>query len=240
MIRKLEKLFGIMSDGFFVKSLCKGAAAGVEHRRVLLTLGKNIQHVVDIGANRGQFALIARRCYPAAKIDSFEPLFEPADVFEKVFVGDSNTRLHRVAIGSRKGTSVIHVSNCDDSSSLLPISELQNTLFPGTDERATRQIIVAPLAEMLVKGVCEPALLKIDVQGYELFALLGCLPLLQSFKYIYVECSFVELYVGQSLASEVIDFLSTHKFRLTGVYNPYYDFSGRAIQADLCFSSIER
>ncbi len=48
------------------------------------------------------------------------------------------------------------------------------------------------------------ALLKLDVQGFELSALQGCEDLLQHFAWVYVECSFIELYEGQALADEVI------------------------------------
>jgi hypothetical protein len=82
-----------------------------------------------------------------------------------------------------------------------------------------------------------PALLKIDVQGYELSVLQGCLPLLARFSYVYVECSFVELYAGQALACEVIAYLHSHEFDLRGVYNVLHGPQGEAIQADMLFSS---
>ena len=235
MIFRMKKLVRILLDWLFFNALIKGVAAGVEHRRLLLALGDEMRHVIDIGANRGQFALVARKCFPFAKIDSFEPLVEPAEIFERVFDGDVNTKLHRFAIGPEKSISIMHVSNRDDSSSLLPISGLQTALFPNTKERGTREVYVAPLAEILTGAILEPALLKIDVQGYELLVLQGCLSLLANFKHIYVECSFIELYVGQSLASEVIDFLAKQNFRLVGVYNLYYGPDGRSIQADFLF-----
>lgn len=236
-MKKVKKLFGIFSNLIFIRALLQGASAGVEHVKVLKTLGIDFRHVVDIGANRGQFALVARKCFPLARIDSFEPLCKPAEIFERVFIADANTHIHKVAIGPDSKVSLIHVSNRDDSSSLLPISDLQTALFPSTGEKETRQIEVAPLAAMLAEGVCKPALLKIDVQGYELSVLRGCLPLLADFDCIYVECSFVELYVGQALAYEVISFLAEQQFHLVGVYNLHYDSGGRAIQADLCFGS---
>jgi len=60
----------------------------------------------------------------------------------------------------------------------------------------------------------DPALLKLDVQGFELSALQGCGRLLERFRYVYVEASFIELYVGQALATEVIGFLFSRGFNL--------------------------
>jgi FkbM family methyltransferase len=233
-IQKLIKLLNILRDPAFFRALLKGTAAGTEHRRFLQNL--DCRHVVDIGANRGQFALIARRCFPDAMIDSFEPLEEPAQRYQVVFDGDSLVRLHQCAIGPKDEDTTIHVSKRDDSSSLLPILSAQSTLFPNTEEKETRTIHVSPLDAVLEKDeILSPALLKLDVQGFELQVLYGCVKLFTSFAYIYVECSFIELYEGQSLAHEVIDFLHQHNFHLNCIYNMCYDRQGRAIQADFFF-----
>lgn len=233
-ISKVLKLFNILRNPLFARALLKGTAAGTEHRRLLQSL--DCRHVIDIGANRGQFALIARKCLPDARIDSFEPLAEPADRFEKIFEKDPHTHLHHFAIGAYEGETTIHVSQADDSSSLLPIGKMQTDMSPGTSERETRTIRVATLDSVLSgQDIRSPALLKLDVQGYELQALQGCLPLLASFKYIYCECSFIELYEGQVLADQVVQFLSSHKFRFIGAYNMCYDKNGIAVQADFLF-----
>lgn len=233
---RLMKLIQILWTPFFVSALIKGAAAGTEHRSVLRNLACNF--VVDIGANRGQFALAARKCYPFAKIISFEPLTEPASVFRRVFADDPLTTLHETAIGCQEQEADIHVSNADDSSSLLPITSLQTGLFPGTSEKETRKIQVKRLDSILQREeIGKPALLKIDVQGFEKQVLEGCNSLLQEFTYIYVECSFVELYANQSLAPEVISFLAESGFGLSGIYNIYYNKKGLAIQGDFLFKN---
>lgn len=233
-MQKFIKFLHIVRMGFLPNLLQYKVAAGIEHRAVLAPL--QCMHVVDIGANRGQFALIARKCFPMARIDSFEPLVEPAGQFQVLFNNDHSVKLHRIAIGPDKGEATIHISNRDDSSSLLPITEQQSTLFPGTAERETRTIQVAPLVDVVAANeIRSPALLKLDVQGFEIEVLHGCETLLDRFHYIYVECSFVELYAGQAFADEIIAFLRERNFILAGVYNPYYDKNGRAIQADFFF-----
>jgi FkbM family methyltransferase len=207
----------------------------VEHARVLRNLGP-VATVVDIGANRGQFALAARHCFPQARIVSFEPLAGPAALYRAVFAGDDRTRLVEAAVGPEPGEATIHVSARDDSSSLLPITARQNALFPGTAEAGTAIIQVTRLSDALPAGeIAAPALLKLDVQGFELPALAGCEGVLDRFDWVYVECSFMELYAGQSLADEVIAWLRERGFRLVGVYNMSYDDRGRAVQADFLF-----
>lgn len=210
-------------------------AAGVEHERVLRNLGA-VSTVVDIGANRGQFALAARHCFPEAKIVSFEPLTEPAACWRAVFSGDACAKLVEAAVGPEKGMAEIHLSERDDSSSLLPITECQEELFPGTSEIGTATICVMRLADALAgRQIDPPALLKLDVQGFELQALAGCEDLLGHIDWVYAECSFLELYAGQSLADEVIAWLRMRGLRLAGVYNMAYDARGRAVQADFLF-----
>lgn len=219
--------------------LTHGVAASTEHGRVLRQLGE-VCCVVDIGANRGQFALIARACFPFAVIVSFEPLALPAATCRAVFANDARAISHEAAIGPEARTTQIYVSKRDDSSSLLPITATQNAIFPGTAGVGTQIITVAPLSTYLaLEAIEEPALLKLDVQGFELQALIGCEDLLARFSWVYAECSFVELYGGQALADEIIAWLYQRGFGLYGVYNMSYDVTARAVQADFLFKRTE-
>ena len=215
-----------------------GVAAGTEHLQMLQALGP-VQTIIDVGANRGQFALAARRAWPQATIVSFEPLSGPAEIYRGVFAADGRTRLVEAALGAAPEQATIHVSGRDDSSSLLPITTMQSALFPGTGEVAAQQVRVTRLADEL-DHIESPALLKLDVQGFELQALRGCEDLLDRLDWIYVECSFVELYAGQALADEVIAWLRERGFALHGVHNMAYDRSGQAIQADFLFARSVR
>lgn len=195
--------------------------------------------MVDIGANRGQFALAARRWAPKARVFSFEPLPHAADIFKKVFSDDPDVKLHEAAIGNCSGKKLIHLSARDDSSSLLEIGEAQSKHFPGTHEVGTLEIEVGTLDQFLTKEeIVRPAMLKLDVQGFELQALAGCKSLIGNFDYVYCECSFVELYKGQKLAGEVVIYLGALGFSLSGIYNPSYDRDGNCIQADLLFEQL--
>jgi hypothetical protein len=80
------------------------------------------------------------------------------------------------------------------------------------------------------------ALLKIDVQGFELAVLKGATKALEHCAYVYCECSEVPLYVGQALFGEIRQFLEGFGFRVSGRFNEYED-NGRLVQADYLFEA---
>lgn len=238
LMKKIVKACKILRRAEYYKAFFSGVAAAVEHEVLL----KNIfcKTIIDIGANRGQFSLVARHCFKDAQIFAFEPLPQPFKVLQNIFVHDHMITLYQMAIGSVSIPQQMHISQKDDSSSLLPITELQNKVFPGTKEKAIINVDVKPLDSILKKnGVRHPALLKIDVQGYELEVLKGCKNILSLLAYVYVECSYQELYQGQPLANEIISFLNQQGFNLKGVYNTNYDALGRAIQSDMFFEAAK-
>lgn len=209
-------------------------AASTEHDAILG--GLDLDTVVDIGANRGQFALCCRRLFPTAQIFSFEPLQKPAGTYRKVFAHDTRARLFDQAIGTSSGTAAMHVSRWDVSSSLLPIGQAQHDNFPLTEEARQEVVTVTPLSACIDgAAIGARALLKLDVQGFELTALQGCADLLDRFKFVYVEASFIELYVGQALATDVVAFLLSKGFKLLCVANLSSGNSPRPIQADFLF-----
>lgn len=209
--------------------------ASTEHDRILA--GLRLNTVVDIGANRGQFALCIRRLYPRAQIFSFEPLRKPAGAWMRNFGADARARLFKKAVALQSGSATMHVSRWDVSSSLLPFAQAQHDNFPLTEEASREVVETATLEECIDDSLLQdPALLKLDVQGFELSALNGCGGLLERFSYVYVEASFIELYIGQALATEVIGFLFSRGFNLVCVANLSYGSSVRPIQADFLFS----
>jgi FkbM family methyltransferase len=234
----LTKVICVLRVPAYRRALLRtGVFASTEHDNVIA--GLDLDTVVDIGANRGQFALCARRHYPQANIFSFEPLLRPANTFQETFKSDPKVKLINKAIAPQSGSAAMHVSRWDGSSSLLPIAQAQRDNFPFTEESGRETVSVSPLSACLDKSVIAGvALLKLDVQGYELATLQGCEDVLERFTYVYVEASFIELYVGQALATEVVAYLFTKGFKLNCVTNLSNGKAGQPIQADFLFSRI--
>jgi len=230
---RARKLLACLISSHYRQALLKGVAPSIEHEPALK--GKVFDCVVDIGANKGQFAVFARNCFPQSKIISFEPLPKPARIYQSLFQSDARARLIRAAIGTRSGTLLINVTAEDDSSSPLGIGQLQTKAF-GTVVVDTVEVPCGFLSDYLRENdLGTKNLLKVDTQGFELEVLRGAGELLDRFDAVYCELSFVELYVGQSLASEVISYLWHRRFNLAGIYNLASGGKLGQLQADMLF-----
>lgn len=238
MLVQFRKLLHAISTSSGRRALRAGVAASIEHRCALD--GTEYKTVVDIGANVGQFALFAREQYPCAMIYSFEPLDDCWKKFNEIFAQDSRIQLFRCGIGPSDTNASLNVTNRNDSSSLLAPAEAQRHVF-GTTVNTNRTVELRKLASVLRRDqLVSPAFLKLDVQGFELQALRGCEELLSSFEAIYVEASYVELYEGQALVGDIIDFLRLHGFAISGVFNQHVDSARGPLQADFLFKQKQR
>ena len=113
--RRTTKLARLLTFAAGRHGLRYGVGAAIEHRQALD--GLNVATIVDIGANKGQFALLATDVFPGATIYCFEPLEEPAARLRKML--GTGVKLFETAIGRSENPGVIHVSRRAASSSLL-------------------------------------------------------------------------------------------------------------------------
>ena len=233
-LTQLKKGLVLLRHPLFRHGLRHGVGASIEHCAALAPL--KLKTVIDIGANVGQFTLLIRALFPQAHIVAFEPLARPANKYRKLFAADKVVTFYQAAIAPTSEQRRMHVSRRDDSSSLLPISSRQVEFAPGTETVRMEKVDLAPLSHFIsVNEIVRPALLKLDVQGFELEALKASETLLSQFDYIYVEVSFVPLYEGQVLAHELIDWLAERSFLIEGAGNPAYGNDKRIVQLDLLF-----
>ena len=61
-------------------------------------LGCEVDLIIDVGANKGQFATMARFCWPQAIIESFEPNPDAAKEFSRNLCHDKKICLHQIAL----------------------------------------------------------------------------------------------------------------------------------------------
>ena len=231
-LRFAKLLFSLCRPRYWA-ALARGVAPSIEHRVALSGIEADL--IVDVGANRGQFSLMARHLMPGIPIVAFEPLPTEAAVYRAVTANARGVTLNEHALGEAVGTACLHVSKRADSSSLLPIGKAQSELFPDTEEVGVHEVSVLTLDSLVSEfGDARRALLKLDVQGFELSVLRGATEALKRCAHVYVECSEVALYDGQALFPEVESFLASNGFQLMRKANPQI-VGGKLIQADCLF-----
>jgi hypothetical protein len=102
----------------------------------------------------------------------------------------------------------------------------------------TLRVPVGPLHTFLaVDDLAPPVLLKLDVQGFELEALKGCERLLAAIDHLYVECSYLELYVGQALFADIDGYLRRHGFTNAAEINRVERAGIGRVQSDCLFAA---
>lgn len=232
---RARKLVRILREPRYRRALRHGVAASIEHE--VIPLRRDFATVLDVGANRGQFAVFAELWLSPATIICFEPIPDAVAKLQRVMGDRPGLKVFGVALSDQSGTAEFHVARADDSSSLLPATQRERDNYRGSAERTTINVEVRRLDEMLGPAdLVGPVLLKIDAQGGELGVLKGSGALLDAVDALLVEASFIELYQGQPLVDEVWAFMRSSGFTCRGAWSVEYGQGGECLLADLLFS----
>lgn len=201
----------------------------------------NINTVLDIGANIGQFARETRKNLPDCQIYSFEPLKECFDKLNINFKNDARFMAFNLALGRESSETEMNKSSYTPSSSLLTMAEEHKKLFPHTKRHTSEKIRMEALDRMSSRLKLEKELLiKIDVQGFEMEVLRGGKNILRQAKTIIIENSFVKLYEDGSTFDSVYEELKSLGFAYKGsVEQKINPGTGQVISEDSLFEKQE-
>ncbi|RWP83427.1 MAG: FkbM family methyltransferase [Mesorhizobium sp.] len=179
--------------------------------------------VIDVGANKGQFGTMLFAAGFQGSMISFEPLpdahselMRTARAFDgRWMVGPA------VALSDTTGTATFHVTEAATSSSL---HEPRESFVEHTPRVAVAKRIEVKTERLdafasMIAG--KRAFLKIDVQGAEAAVLAGAPTVLPQLRGVLSELSLVELYAGQATALEVHQLIAGGGFDLWDVWQGY-------------------
>lgn len=174
----------------------------------------DIRTVLDVGANRGQFARWCAAVFPDAEIHAFEPLPDCMPWLDRLAAEIPRVRIHPIALGESAGSSVMYQNDYDPSSSMLPMLDRHREIAPKTSHAREIQVEVARLDDVArTRKFREPVFLKIDVQGFERSVLAGSREVLKSVAVAMMEVNLEPLYEGQTDLRELINFMDENGFR---------------------------
>ena len=216
------------------------SAAQVAAMQIVTSLRKfEIDLVLDVGANKGQFASEIRQCGYKGRIVSFEPLSQAHRELIQSSAGDPLWDAYqRCALGDHDGEVEINIAGNSESSSILPMLESHRSAAPESAYKGKEFVPIKTLdavAGQYVKNALA-TFLKIDTQGFEWQVLDGARDTMPHIKGILVELSLVPLYEGQHLWREVIDRLEAAGFTLWAFKPVFTDqATGRTLQVDGVF-----
>lgn len=231
-INRLSKYLTAATKPVFWPSLARGVMPTVEHMAAIRPYSPKT--LIDVGANKGQFSLMARYLFPDIEIHAFEPLESERTVYERVV--QPPARVYPIALGRVPGEATFFVTSRADSSSLLRPAAAQEAAY-GVQAKTSTTVPVMRLSDAVdLSMMSRPILLKLDVQGGELDVLKGAESSLALIDMVYCEASFVELYQGQPLASEIVTYLTTKNFSLRGVFNQSVTSEFGPTQTDFLFT----
>lgn len=160
--------------------------------------------------------------------------FEPFDPEARmpVLPKFAKTEVHPFAISKRSGNAEFYVTKKSACSSLLrPNMDMFSKEFRLNLEIV--EVLNIPIRTLDSFDLGTVDVLKIDVQGHAMEALLGAEETLKNTKVLIVECEYKEIYEGQSLFPEVLKHLCDKGFilkealelhNLGEVKNVYGDF----------------
>lgn len=198
-----------------------------------------INKVLDIGANVGQYAKDIRDLGYTGEIISFEPIESIFQILEKNVNKDKNWKCENFALGNTDGETEINIAgNNSASSSILEMLPSHIESAPQSKYIGKEKINVKRLDSVFDNYYVDNdnVYIKIDAQGFEKSILDGAEKSLKNITAIQIELSLVPLYQNAPIYTDMIEYLKTKGFELYGIEPGFSDqASGRLLQFDGIF-----
>ena len=135
---------------------------------------RNIDLVIDVGANVGQYAQSLRNDAYAGWIVSFEPIAAAYEELAALANKDARWKALNMALGDKEGVANINVSQSPVFSSILPQLPAATKFSSAAQVVRSESVRIARLDDIFAElPTSKAAFLKIDTQGYERQVLLG-------------------------------------------------------------------
>ena len=172
---------------------------------------REIDLVLDVGANVGQFGESLRANGYRGRIISYEPVESAFNTLSIKAAADGNWEAHHCGLGAAQGEAVIHVSELTVFSSILKLTGVALLHDKRLAVERTEKIGIRTLDEV-AEGLTGNILLKIDTQGYERQIIEGGRQTVARVKGILMELPIIHVYDGEWQFHEAAKFMADAGF----------------------------
>ena len=201
----------------------------------------DVEVVIDIGANTGQFGQQLRRvCGYRGRIESVEPSEGAFRELTARAAPDPLWRVHRLAVSDHEGTVTLNEFSDSQFNSVLDVSDAGAEVKPVLAAAHTSEVPSTTLATLLDRVAAETgrsidrAFVKTDTQGFDLMVLRSGGPALGQVAGILMEAPVIPLYADSFSIADALGFLSDEGFTLFGVYpNSIHRPSGAVVDTNI-------
>ena len=193
-----------------------------------------VDGVIDVGANRGQYGRRLREAGYEGSILSFEPVPEAFAELAAVSQHDPRWEARNVAVADQPGTLSMNVAASSSVSSFLTPTADYTSIYSGMEVQRQEQVSVVTLDTVEIPF--QRPFLKTDTQGFDLRVLEGARDLLSN-RVIgaQVELSVIPIYEAMPDFLEVIAKMRECGFTLTGMFSVETDKKMRVYEFDGVF-----
>jgi len=200
----------------------------------------DINCVIDVGANVGQYGSLIRRAGYAGRILSIEPLAEAYAALRQRARSDQRWQTMNLALGEKDETRLFNIFAADDLSSFLVpsahMAHLDNSFVIRCEAVTVRRL--ASIFADIVSDLSNPRLfLKLDTQGYDLQVVNGATDCLPQILGIQSELAVIPLYEGAADHLEMLAYYRHLGFYPTGIFPVAKDRkTGHVFEFDAVFA----
>lgn len=169
------------------------------------------RHIVDVGANRGGWARVARKAFPDALITMLEPQEWLKSDFQDL-LADGKTRFFPYGAGKKAGTFKFTIAERDDSCTFR-LSE-EEARASGLEQREIRVVTLSDLVKE--QNLPIPDVVKIDAEGLDIDVLEGASSLLGQVEVFLVEAGVANKIFTNSVV-DVVTYMDGKGYRLFAI-----------------------
>lgn len=204
----------------------------------------NIETILDVGANKGQYATTIWNSGFKGRIISFEP---QTDCHEQLLAQSRNVVgwdiYSRCALGRSEASLELNISKNSVSSSFFPLIGDDDYLNATATYIDTEKVEVFALDDIWdsFKARYRPGfLLKLDTQGFEGEVISGANNALRDIDIVQLEAGIEPIYEGEKEWMFFIQALANMGFKVIAMQKGYVDpISGHGKQVDLIFARLK-